>query len=474
MTLLASLSAVAPLLGVAVEQNQRDMAIRVLARICAHGKPWLVVFDNAESAEALCEWVEPLAGHGHVLITSRSENWGARAQPVSVTQWSEEESVRFLLARTGQRDRDVAAKLAEDLGWLALALEHAAAYMSAGDGMSMAEYRRVWKERLARTPAGDAYGRSVAASIGLSLDRVMEESPAGYELLSVLAWLAPDRIPKAELLEAGAAKLPEAVRAVLADRDAWNDLIELVGGRYSLLRRERLDGVVTGYYMHRVVQQVMRERLKADASSWLQAACDLVSRAFPFDSDEPPQWAAREALLPHARALRERVDAETAPDSVSRMLSQAGLYLRVRGLFVEARDFVQLALASNLRQFGTDHPDVAGNRSNLSNILWNLGEHQAAREQIELALASDLRQFGPDHPTIAVRRSTRAAILTDLGEHQAALTEIDQAREIFRKKLPPEHPYIRQTIETRESILERVASAKWSRICSPAATVIIE
>ena len=143
LTLLGSLSAVAPLLDVAVEQNQRDMAMRVLAAICSHGKPWLVVFDNAESAEAVREWVEPLAGHGHVLVTSRSENWGALAQPVSVTQWSEEESVRFLLARTGQRDRDVAAKLAEDLGWLALALEHAAAYMSAGDGMAMAEYRRI-------------------------------------------------------------------------------------------------------------------------------------------------------------------------------------------------------------------------------------------------------------------------------------------------------------------------------------------
>ena len=270
----------------------------------------------------------------------------------------------------------------------------------------------------------------------------MQESPAGYELLSVLAWLAPDRIPKAELLEAGAANLPEAVRGVLADRDAWNDLIELVGGRYSLLRRERLDGVVTGYYMHRVVQQVMRERLKEHAAQWLEAACDLVSEAFRSYSDEPQYWAACEKLLPHARALRERVDAETAPQSVGRMLSQASLYLRVRGLYVEARDFLELALASALQQFGPDHPDIAVHRSHLSIILSDLGEHQVAYEQIALALASDLRQFGADHPTVAVHRSNLPGILDNLGEHQAARELIELALASDLRQFGSDHPIV--------------------------------
>ena len=279
LTLLGSLSALGPLVGVPVEQDQRAMAQRVLAEVCAR-KPWLLVFDNAVSPEALREWVEPLDGQGHVLITSRSEEWSGLAEAVSVTQWSEEESVRFLLARTGQTDRGAAAALARDLGWLALALEHAAAYLRAGDGMPLAEYRRIWKERLARTPHGDAYGRSVAAALGLSLDRVQAESEAAYELLCLLAWLAPDGIPKGELLEAGAAELPARLREALGDRDAWSDLIELLGGRYSLLRRERVDGVVSGYHVHRLVQQVMRGRMgDVDGARWLGVACDVVNAA---------------------------------------------------------------------------------------------------------------------------------------------------------------------------------------------------
>ena len=76
---------------------------------------------------------------------------------------------------------------------------------------------------------------------------------------------------------------------------------------------------------------------------------------------------------------------------------------------------------------------MAMRRSNLATILEALGEHGEARKQIELALESDLRQLGPDHPKVAVSRWTLAAILHSLKEREAALQEIDLALEIFRK-----------------------------------------
>jgi hypothetical protein len=128
--------------------------------------------------------------------------------------------------------------------------------------------------------------------------------------------------------------------------------------RYSLLKREPPEGPVTAYSMHRVLQPVVRERLVAASSAaepsntqWLAAASAVVNAAFPFDSDEPPFCAASDALLPHARAIREHLadlrDADP-PASLGRLLSQASLYLRVRGLYAEARDFRELALESDL------------------------------------------------------------------------------------------------------------------------------
>ena len=104
------------------------------------------------------------------------------------------------MARTGQQDQAAALGLSQDLGGLVLALEHAAAYMVAGEGLPLAEYRRRWQERLASAPRGHEYPPSVAAALGLSLDRVERESPAAYGWLSLFAWLAPEVIAKRELL----------------------------------------------------------------------------------------------------------------------------------------------------------------------------------------------------------------------------------------------------------------------------------
>lgn len=407
---MGSLSALAPLLGTPTDPDQQVTAAHVLQAIGAH-EPWLAIFDNAESTEGIREYVEPLSG-GHVLITSRNEEWSGLAEAVSVTQWRIEESVRFLLHRTGQTDRASAEGLAQDLGGLALALEHAASYMRAGDGIPLAEYRRIWRDKLSRVPGGhEDYQRSVAAALALSLDRLGAEAPLAYDLLCLFAWLAPDRIPRKELLEAGSGKLPPALATVFSDPDRWMDLIEELG-RYSLLRRERTDGMVTGYYVHRVVQQVIRARLDVEGKqSWVATACDLVSDAFPFDSDEPEFWQACDALLPHALVLRDHVRRQDAPSSLGRMLNQASLYLRVRGRYAEARDFLELA--------------------------------------IELAL----RQFGPDHPKVAVRRSNLAIILSASGEHAEALSEMEQALQIFKAKLPAGHPSIQQG-ERTHAILE--------------------
>ncbi len=441
-SLLTSLSALAPLLGVPAEQNQQAMIARVMNELSAR-QPWLVIFDNAESADGLRPYIQRLSGKGHVLITSRSEHWDGLATTVSVTQWSVEESARYLVERTGQTDQASAEALARDLDGLVLALEHAAAYMLAGDGMTLAEYGRVWREKLKWIATGRAYTDSVAAALGLSLDRIAQESEAAYDLLCLFAWLAPDRIPRKELLEAGAAKLPEALRAALADHDQWTEVIDTLG-RYSLPKRVRVDGVITGYVLHRVVQQVMRDRMQSDAvrAQWLAAACDLVDAAFSFDAQESRLWHVCEVLLPHARAIRERARDGARPGSLAALLNHASLYLETRGLYREARDFVELSLELAVRQLGPDHSNVAVDRSNLAVILRNLGQFAEARKQIELALESNLRQGGPDHPDVAGRRAILATILRNLGEYQEAKKQGKLALESNLRRLGPDHPAV--------------------------------
>src|ERR1035438_8966678 len=113
-------------------------------------------------------------------------------------------------------------------------------------------------------------------------------SRAAYDLLCLFAWLAPDRIPRKELLEAG------SLSGAFADRDQWAEVVGTLG-QYSLLKREWADGVVTAYSLHRLVQHVVRDRLAVDGkdAQWLEAACDLVDAAFPLQLGKLHHWTER-------------------------------------------------------------------------------------------------------------------------------------------------------------------------------------
>ena len=67
-----------------------------------------------------------------------------------------------------------------------------------------------------------------------------------------------------------------------------------------------------------------------------------------------------------------------------------------------------------------------------------------------------LKNLGPDHPNVAAYRSNLANILSDLGDLPAALREIDQAIAIFRKALPENHPNIQTAESIRASIIKRM------------------
>jgi hypothetical protein len=88
---------------------------------------WLLIFDNAPNSAAVADYL-PGAGGGHVLVTSRDSAWQGIADPVPVDLLLLEDAVELLVRRTGDADQQSAARLAEALGRLPLALEQAAAY----------------------------------------------------------------------------------------------------------------------------------------------------------------------------------------------------------------------------------------------------------------------------------------------------------------------------------------------------------
>ena len=83
-----------------------------------------------------------------------------------------------------------------------------------------------------------------------------------------------------------------------------------------------------------------------------------------------------------------------------------GLAWDALGQYKKAIAYYELALASGLKTYGEDHPDVARYRNNLGSAWKALGQYKKAIAYYELALTSLKKNLGESHPnTITVAKN---------------------------------------------------------------------
>ena len=188
----------------------------------------------------------PRLGAGHVLVTSRRQDWGEAAGTLELDVLPEDEAVALLLgdAPADEAARAQAAALAAELGHLPLALAQARAFMRARK-LDIAAYRQqlaAARPKVLAWRRPDApYTLPVAQLAGLRRGR-RQDCPAARDLLELLAFLAPVPVPR-DLLGADPEALPEGLRdpstATARSRRSH---------RFSLIRADPGASPSTGWY----------------------------------------------------------------------------------------------------------------------------------------------------------------------------------------------------------------------------------
>jgi hypothetical protein len=97
-----------------------------------------------------------------------------------------EEAVAFLQGRTGRSDAAGAETLAEALGRLPLALDHAAAYCKRTQ-MQFGDYAKKASSLIDAAPRGAGYPRSVAATFNLAITEAVAQCRAAEALMAYFA-----------------------------------------------------------------------------------------------------------------------------------------------------------------------------------------------------------------------------------------------------------------------------------------------
>jgi hypothetical protein len=264
-TLAADFAGLASELGIPdLDSRDQSVAVSAVLRWLRENPRWLLAFDNAPGGTEISGYLPP-GGRGHVLITSRNRHWREYAQPLVVEVMARGEAIKFLLTRTGQTDEGAAHKLAEELGYLPLALAQAGAYIDQKE-TSLIEYLSlVQKHGTKVLPATDSYPGTLAATWDLSFQAVRSHLPAAADLLNLCAFFAPDDIPLDMIVDA-AEYLPESLKNAVLDPLSLNDIVGELSN-YSLVEVDRGKRTIS---IHRLVQAALRDRLSSEeGQTWI-------------------------------------------------------------------------------------------------------------------------------------------------------------------------------------------------------------
>lgn len=441
----------------------RDRTIAAVLEALESGvRPhWLLVFDNAVQPLDLQRYLPMCPPGGHIIITSRLQNWPGyiEADSIEVLPFTEEEAISFLrrrvpaLGRAARLDQDEderrsseAALLADALGHLPIAIEHAAAYLTE-TGQSVDDYltefnanaHRLLSEELPDSPA------SVSATWTMSTALLTEDAE---HLFNLCAFFSPEPIAGELFLDnARAIGEPIALREFLSSSPRFR----AAAAQLHRLSLVKVDGARDQLQMHRVVQAVTKDQLRQNRRALYQAyraAVDtLLAESNPGNPDRGGNDAAYDLSLQHLESDRNFLNT-TNPD-LRRLIIDQVRRLHLRGGHVEAAQFGQDALRVWRERLGRDDLQTLSMAVEVA-IAMRLDGHAADARRLTLDALPLLRaRYGEDHEVALLCANAYGGDLRTRAQFQEAL-ELDlDLLPKFERVFGPDHE---RTLNVRNNL----------------------
>jgi len=342
-----------------ISPSDRDRSFRLVIDALQAGDPysrWLLIFDDVRQPAKLRRYIPQ--GSGHVIVTSRINEWRQvlSTDGIEVKEFAREDTVRFLRARvpqlaaetdaTAEHARaDEANRLAEVLGDLPLAAEHAASYLSQ-TGTSVGDYIAAF-ERDAHTLLGqyaDMFYANLAVATTWSVTR-QTLTPEARELFQLLAFFAAEPISEENLIQSA---------RVMFDLGLPAPLLKVLSSRTELKRAQRelarfslisIYGQRNVVQMHRVVQAVTRARMEKEAP---ELAATLQETVFALLAATDPEGPEKEQNDPIYERSIHHLMPTRALESGNKLLRNLIINqvrrLRIRGGYQQALSLGEAAL----------------------------------------------------------------------------------------------------------------------------------
>jgi len=198
------------------------------------------------------------------------------------------------------------------------------------------------------------------------------------------------------------------------------------------------------------------ERMDAEIARERQLADGVTSFLVEFlKSADPSRTEGRTLTIREAfDAAVERLGSapELAPEVRATLADAVGGVYRDRGLFAEARPFLEEALALRRASFGDEHPLVAESLHNLANLELRAGESERAEDRMREAIAIQRRAFPGGHRDLARGLNNLAGLLRRAGRPAEAEVPAREALAMRLSLFGPDHPEVAYALNTLATI----------------------
>ncbi|KAF5659417.1 tetratricopeptide repeat-containing protein [Fusarium circinatum] len=433
-----------------------------------YDKPFLLIFDNAESMSMLQNYL-PTGGGGSIIITTRNQNF---FQP-PVTAWthlqcfSKEEGKRYLLTNIPQgalagneTDSEHAEKIYDACGGLPLALSQVHRFICALTISLDEANRRVAgleafvnaSSELNGLPQTDYYHPTGVPSLwNASLNAL---NPSCSAIVKSIAFLDPDDMPERflRLFSESNNQAGQQARAITSSE--FNSQILTLLETSLIYRASKSNTFST----HSLLQQTVLQDLDRDQHMCIfRSVLDIIDDTFPYydDSDRlVTSWPQCKQVLPHVLRLSVLCSSVGSYEpavllKLGDLLERAAWYLQERGAREEAAKLLERALniaKAGLQLFndssegsdpagdpgsGTVASDLGELVSAITNSLGTLelgrGNFSKAQKFFEDAITRRESMGVIDRETIYMKRNVGVALLSS--------NSVQPALEIFKESL---------------------------------------
>ncbi|KAG8717983.1 hypothetical protein FRC09_013341 [Ceratobasidium sp. 395] len=441
-------SAIATLTGFALARGIGKTHEDALQWLELSSQSWLLVIDNADDPDLGLQKYIPGGSHGSVVVTTRLRTLALLGQgpgsDCGVGQMESEDAIELLLTKARMKDdvlsreeRESAAKLVEDLGYLALAVVHAGAYIFCSK-TSIEKYRKqcldnaqASLERYSKLAGNtEEYEKTVYTTWVMSYERL---KPQTQQILGLMAYLhhggitedifrrAAHHIDRTPVIPPNDDEL--ATRQYV--RDSLTPFLDTDGSwdsnAFSAIMDELLlyslidyDRVNQAFALHVLVQDWSCTMIPHSKTTALMHTSHLVALSINYSNALETHTYLR-GLLVHVSKVLMKLDTSNINDAwhFAIVYWENGRWKEVEALQVRVLD-------ARKQTLGELHPDTLTTMNNLANTYMDQGRWDEA-EALEVRVLDAMKQtLGELHPDTLMCMANLASTYSNQGRWDEA------------------------------------------------------